>query len=167
MGVVTNPDFIWTMAGELLDAAVTSLTDNGLHVPSHQIVSWHNPSWDCCDHIGVHFGVIKPSRAGTSGEQRHAAHEAGNIFDADFTLTYIGCAATGDPIPSDEQISENAHEMYRNAWVLYQDLTCQFFHGELLPELDGCKLIRIGPLQPHPPMGGCEAFTILFTVELL
>lgn len=162
---VSNPDLLWNAGQNLLAAAITALQDNGLRVPEHQIISWHAPAWDCCDHLGVYIDDIKPNSASESAQTRNVARVAGTVLEASVILTFIGCAAVGDPIPTDAAINANAQEMYRNAWTLYLELVCRFHAGELSVG-DGCAIGRVGKLSPRPPMGGCEAFTITFTLQL-
>lgn len=163
---VSNPNLLWDAGQTLLAAAVDALTVNGLRVPEHQIVSWHAPAWDCCDHLGVYLDDIKPNSGSESAQNRNVAHVAGTVLEANVILTFIGCAAVGDPIPTDAAINANAEEMYRNAWTLYLELVCRFHAGELFPAGMSCNIGRVGKLSPRPPMGGCEAFTITFTLQL-
>lgn len=161
---VTSPDILYTIANGLLSASVQVLTDNGLHVPGHRFVSWHYPVWDCCDHLVVHFTRIRPTDKGKRAESRGISGMTTLTYD--LTVTYIGCAAVGDPIPSDAAMNANAETMYTTSWALYQGLICYWVPS--FPETygDGCRLISIGDMQVHPPMGGCESAEMTFNLEV-
>jgi len=161
---VAAPDTLWTAANELLAAAVDALQDNSLRVPEHLLISWHAPAWDCCDHLGVYVDDVQPNSASSSAQEGRVAAVPGTVTQGNVILTFVGCAAVGDPIPTDDAIRDNAHTMYRYGWVLYQELICRRYAGTLFSG-GTCTIVRIGKLSPRPPQGGCESFTITFTLE--
>lgn len=161
---VVNPDVIYTVANGLLSSSVQVLSDNGLHVPSHKFVSWHYPVWDCCDHLVVHFTRIKKSTKGSRAATRREYRLT--LLEVDLTVTLIGCAAVGDPFPSDTQINDNAQSMYTSSWTLYQGLICNWVPTFPATYGDGCRVITIGDMQVHPPMGGCESAEMTFNLEI-
>lgn len=163
MTLPTPANTLFQLAGNLLGTAAQLLTDEGLTLPSHRFVSYHQPSWDCCDHLVVHISQVRPSAA-TDRKQQAGAR----LFtvESNLVLTYIGCAAVGDPVPPDGSIEANAETMYTAAWVLYQGLGCLWTSDTLLPNFEGCRVVKVGDLQMYIPQGGCEGFTITFTVAL-
>lgn len=167
---ITANTILWDLAADLLDAAETTLTDAGLDLPDHRLITWHAPAWDCCNHLVVHISNIQPARAGTAGQVRHQAHFQGNVHDIDFVVTLVGCATFGDPIPADDAIMADSEDMYTRGWVLYQGLVCRYFRPEddegLPTDFDGAKYIKVGALSPKPPQGGCQAVSMKFTVQL-
>lgn len=161
----TSPETIYAIATDLLETAEAVLTAAELDLPGHRFVSWHYPSWDCCDHLVVHFHIIQPDRA-TFRQQRKTASPT--MLEVELVVTLIGCATIGDPIPTDAAIAANAEFMYTRAWTLYQGLICAWTADALADSgfSDACKSIRVGSLKPHPPQGGCESFEITFTLQL-
>jgi len=165
--ITTDPLLLFNLATELLHDAEQALLDNNLYLPEHRFVSYNAPAWDCCDHLVAHVGPMRPAKM-TKKTRVTAAKSSGNIniAEADIFLTYIGCAAIGDPIPSDEVIQENAENIYQPMWVLFQELMCNFTASALESTFGkGCHVIDIIQLAPHPPMGGCESFVFQITVQ--
>jgi hypothetical protein len=165
--IPTPTTLMYDLATDLLHTAEQTLLDNNLTLPSHRYVSWHEPAWDCCDHLVVHFKTVQLARG--LRRTRASAHKDGpplTILDTDIILTYIGCAATGDPIPSDSVIDANSKSMYTNAWTVYQGMICFFVPQSINVRTGACTLIEILPLTANPPQGGCEAFTCGVTVQL-
>lgn len=163
-----NPELLYNLARELLVTAEGVLTDTGLELPGHRFVSYNAPAWDCCDHLVTHVSALRPARA-TRRTRASSRSDTGELSlnETDLTITYIGCAAIGDPIPTDTAIDANALTTYSYAWALYQGLICDFTAASLEEEYGvGCKLVKVSALAPHPPMGGCESFTIVFTVQI-
>ena len=59
--LLTPTTTLFDLAADLLATAEQILVDNSLDLPGHRFVSYHQPAWDCCDHLVTHFSAIKPS----------------------------------------------------------------------------------------------------------
>jgi hypothetical protein len=162
----TPTTLMYDLATDLLNCGEQTLIDNGLAVPSHRYISWHEPAWDCCDHLVVHFKTVQLAR-GLRRTRASAAKDVPlTVLDTDIILTYIGCATIGDPIPTDAEISANSLGMYSAAWTVYQGMICNFTPASFAARHEACTLIKILPLTANPPQGGCQAFTCGVTVQL-
>jgi hypothetical protein len=165
--ITTSVDTLYNLARDILESANQALLDNDLDPPNHQFVSWNAPAWDCCDHLTTHLENLKPDQATANAQQSRNSRICAQRFDATIVLTLINCVPlTNDVMPPDDEMDVSAHGFLQRAWVLYQALTCDYDVGVLLPDFPGCKIVKINPLTPHGPQGGCASFTMSFTVEL-
>lgn len=165
--ITTNIDTLYLLAQDILNTANQALIDNALDPPGHQYVSWNAPSWDCCDLLTTHLENLKPDQATANRQQSRDSRICAQRYDSTVVLTLVGCVpVVNEVIPTDLEIDTNAHGFLQRAWVLYQAITCEYDAGALLPDFPGCKIVKINPLTPHGPQGGCASFTVSFSVEL-
>lgn len=165
--IPTPTTLMYDLAVDLLHTGEQTLLDNNLALPSHRYVSWHEPAWDCCDHLVVHFKTVQLARG--LRRTRASSHRDGpplTMLDTDIILTYIGCAAVGDPLPDDATITANSQSMYQAAWTMYQGVVCFFLPNSITVRTGACTLVKILPLEAKPPQGGCQSFTCGVTVQL-
>lgn len=165
--IPTPTTLLYDLSIDLLRCAEQTLLDNNLALPGHRFVSWHQPAWDCCDHLVVHWQTVQLARG--MRRTRASSSAAGpslTVLEVDVILTMIGCAAVGDPTPTDDQITANSSAMYTNAWTVYQGITCFFEPTSIALLSDACTFKQVLPLEAKIPQGGCEAFTCGVTVQL-
>ncbi len=162
---MTPTTLLYDLARNLLATGESSLVAEGLTLPSHRFVSWNRPADDCCDHLVVHVSQLFPSKRSRASSRSQVpgivSHEASLV------LTYITCAAVGDPIPTDAAMDSNAQSMLTYSWVLYQGVACSFTADSLDSTFgEGCRVVSIEQGTPSTPQGGCERIEILVKVQL-
>lgn len=165
--ITTSIDTLYDLARDILDKADQALVDNALDPPNHQYVSWNAPSWDCCDLLTTHVERLGPDQSTQNRQQSRNAVICAQRFDATVVLTLVGCVPeVNEVFPPDADMDLNTKGFLQRAWVLMQALTCEYDIGDLLPGFPGCRIVKINPMTPHGPQGGCASFTMSFTVEL-
>lgn len=164
--MVTDLDYLYDLAQEILDAAADSLVDDGLAVPDKVYVSpgaiADFPD-DCPDQLAVHLQRVY---SGIPGTEVASPEDCGFARTAEFVVRLVRCLDSSDDDegnPSSAALDADAHGLLQDGWSLHQGLLSRYAAGTFL---SACQALVVGNLTSVGPQGGLGGWQLLVQAQI-
>lgn len=170
MPPITNVDHLYELAQEIKDASVLALSSSGVDVPTRQFIApglevadevWDND----CNQLAVHLLRLF---SGSPDEELGFVEQKGYAISALYAVRITRCLQSvpeGDEAANPDALNSDSQVLYRDAWVLRQNLLDQYHVQKTF--LQSCQSALIGPLEPFGPNGGVAGWVLSIGVQVL